>query len=623
MNLLSAENLSKAYGERSLFSHLTFGINEGQKIALVARNGTGKSTLLDILAGKHPPDSGKVTYRKGLKIGYLEQNPDLDADLTVSDTLFTSDNEVVQIIARYEKALAKPEDQNGYQRAFEAMERAGAWDLETRFKQILSKLELHNPGTLVGELSGGQRRRLALAHILIEPPDLLILDEPTNHLDLDMIEWLEDYFKQHAHTLFMVTHDRYFLDRVCNHILEMDQGQLYSYKGNYSYYLQEKESREALMETNQQKTRALYKKELEWMRKQPKARTTKSKARIDDFHHLKQKALQRRNSHEVELEINMQRLGTKVVELHNISKGFGERMLFENFTYHFKRGERVGLVGKNGSGKSTFLELVNGKLSPDTGKVVRGETLQIGYYTQNGLVAEPGKKVIDVIREFGDYIPLKKGRQLSAQQLLERFLFDRKQQYDYVEKLSGGEKKRLFLCTVLIQNPNFLILDEPTNDLDIITLNVLENFLLDYPGTLLIVSHDRYFMDKVTDHLFVFDGSGHIADFPGNYSDYRAHYLQNQNSREKKREEKTAEAPNNSTSRRNGKLNYSQQQELRELEADIAVLEKRKAELETLFINPELPGEELNELSRELSGVVSVLDEKTERWFELSSIEEN
>ena len=622
MNLLSAENLSKAYGERILFSGLTFGINQGQKIALVARNGTGKTTLLDILAGKQPPDDGQVTFRKGLKIGYLEQDPGMDPGLTVSDTLFASENEVVQIIARYEAALQRPEDEKAYQKAFEAMERANAWDLETRFRQILSKLELHDHEVRVGELSGGQRRRLALAHVLIETPDLLILDEPTNHLDLGMIEWLEAYFRQHTGTLFMVTHDRYFLDRVCNQILEMEGGELYTYKGNYSDYLREKESRETLMEVTSKKTQALYRKELEWMRRQPKARTSKSKARIEDFHALKERAHQRRRAHEVELEINMERLGTKVVELHNVSKSYGDHILFSDFTYHFKRGERIGLVGTNGSGKSTFLEVVCGHLSPDTGKVVHGETLKIGYYTQVGLQVDPGKRVIDVIREFGDYIPLMKGRQLSAQQLLERFLFDRKQQYDFVEKLSGGEKKRLFLCTVLIQSPNFLILDEPTNDLDIITLNVLENFLLDYPGTLLIVSHDRYFMDKITDHLFVFDGKGQVTDFPGNYSDFRVYEQERPDRDPEEVPQKEDTAPQEAPRGRKGKLTYSQQQELQTLEGEIAQLEDRKRVLEGLFTNPELPGEELNELSRELSGVISNLEEKTARWFELSAIEE-
>ncbi len=620
MNLLSAENLSRSYGERTLFSDLTFGINQGQKIALIAKNGTGKTTLLDILAGKYPPDTGQVTSRKGVKIGYLEQDPVLNPQLTVGETLYATDNEVVQIIARYEEALTRPEDQKGYQRAFEAMERSKAWDLEARFKQILSKLDLNDTQARVGELSGGQRRRLALAHVLIDSPDLLILDEPTNHLDLHMIEWLEDYFKQQVGTLFMVTHDRYFLDRVCNQILELEAGVLHTYKGNYSYYLREKEAREALQEVNQQKTRSLYLKELEWMRRQPKARTSKSKARIEDFHSLKEKALQRRKAHEMELEIAMERLGTKVLELHHISKSYGANTLFKDFSYHFKRGERIGLVGRNGSGKSTFLEIVCGNLKPDTGKIVQGETLKVGYYSQKGIEVVPGKRVLDVVREYGDYIPLKKGRQLSAQQLLERFLFDRKKQYDFVSKLSGGEKKRLFLCTVLIGNPNFLILDEPTNDLDIITLNVLENFLLDYPGTLLIVSHDRYFMDKITDHLFIFDGSGGIRDFPGNYSDLRE-YQKEESPREAAEKPKATEstAP---TGVRKGKLSYTQQRELRAVETEIAQLEDRKKELEDLFTNPELPGETLNELSIELSELMLTLEDKTARWFELSAIAE-
>lgn len=621
MNLLSAENLSKSFGERILFSDLTFGINQGQKIALVARNGTGKSTLLDILAGKHRADTGEVTTRKGIKIGYLEQDPYLDPELTVYQTLFASENSLVQIIAEYEKALEHPENEKAYQRAFEAMEQADAWDLETRYKQILSKLGLDNTGVRVANLSGGQCRRLALAHILLDTPDVLILDEPTNHLDLEMIEWLEEYFRTHVSTLFMVTHDRYFLDRVCNHILELEDGILHNYKGNYAYYLQEKESREALEAVNQQKTKALFKKELQWMRRQPKARTTKSKARIADFDEIKHRASQRRKVHEVELEIQMERLGTKVLELHHISKQFGSRVLFEDFSYNFKRGERVGLVGANGSGKSTFLEIICGNLSPDTGKVVHGETLKMGYYTQEGLQVQPGQRVIDVIREFGDYIPLKKGRELSAQQLLERFLFDRKQQYDYTEKLSGGERKRLFLCTVLIQNPNFLILDEPTNDLDIITLNVLENFLLDYPGTLLIVSHDRYFMDKITDHLFLFDGAGTITDFPGNYSDLRE-FQQNPDPEKKPPPETSKEeSQKKKQGSRKGKLSYTEQRELRNLEKEISRLEKRKGELEKQLMNPELPGEELDEISREFASLTGELDKKTERWFELSAME--
>ena len=619
MNLLSAENLSKSFGERNLFTNLSFGINQGQKIALIARNGTGKTTLLNILAGKDQADSGRLSFRKGLKMAYLEQQPELNPELTVGETLFSSENEVIGIIARYEEALTKPEDQKGYQRAFEAMERANAWDLETRFTQILSRLQLNDQSLKVATLSGGQRRRLALAHALIDDPELLILDEPTNHLDLEMIEWLESYFAAHNGSLFMVTHDRYFLDRVCNEILELEDGQLYTYKGNYAYYLREKEARSTLEAVNAQKTKALYKKELEWMRRQPKARTTKSKSRISDFDEIKERALNRRKSHQMELEINMQRLGTKVVELHKISKSYGDKLLFEPFTYTFKRGERVGLIGKNGTGKTTFLNILTGAIPADSGKVVHGETLQIGYYTQAGLDIKSGRKVIDVIRDYGDYIPLKQGRQISAQQLLERFLFDRKKQYDFVEKLSGGEQKRLFLCTVLIQNPNFLILDEPTNDLDILSLNVLENFLLDYPGTLLIVSHDRYFMDKITDHLLVFDGKGNIQDFPGNYSDYRD-FAKTEEEKQPRTTPQTDHSEKKNEKPR--KLNYSEQQEFKKLEEAIAGLEARKTTITGLFANPELEGETLNELSRELSEIVSELESKTERWFELAAIAE-
>ena len=623
MNLLSVENLSKSYGERSLFSNLNFGVNSGQKIALIARNGTGKSTLLNILFGKDQPDSGKVVYRKGLRVTYLEQEPQLNPELTVSETLYASENELVQIVGRYEAALLNPENESAYQRAFEAMERAGAWDLELRFNQILSKLKLNDPKAIVGTLSGGQRRRLALAHCLIEEPELLILDEPTNHLDLDMIEWLESYFASQSVSLLMVTHDRYFLDRVCNQILEMEDGELNSYAGGFTDYLQQKEARETVAAVNAKKTQALYKKELDWIRRQPKARTTKSKSRIEDFAVLKQKAMQRREEREMELEINMERLGSKVVEMHRIGKSYGDKKLFEAFSYNFQRGERVGIVGPNGSGKTTFLEMVAGQLVPDTGKIVTGETLKLGYYTQSGIQADPGMKVIDAIREYGDYIPLKKGRQLSAQQLLERFLFDRSAQYDYIEKLSGGERKRLFLCTVLIQNPNFLILDEPTNDLDIITLSVLEDFLNDFPGTLLLVSHDRYFMDKITDHLFVFDGKGGIRDFPGNYSDFRQ--FGDDFSPIETTPSPTNPNPkteNSGSSGRKGKRSYSQQREYDALESEIAVLESKKIELENQISNPDQPGESINTISRELAAVLNQLEHKTERWFELAAIEE-
>ncbi|MBT8285968.1 MAG: ABC-F family ATP-binding cassette domain-containing protein, partial [Flavobacteriaceae bacterium] len=448
MNLVSVEGISKSYGERVLFTDLSFGINKEQKIALIAQNGTGKTSILNILAGKDKPDDGKLTLRNNIRISYLEQDPDLKDELTIEECIFRSDNEVLQVIRNYEKALETPENEKQYQKAFEAMERFNAWDFETQYRQILFRLQLEDLNAKVGTLSGGQKKRIALANALLNKPDLLILDEPTNHLDLEMIEWLENYFARESITLFMVTHDRYFLERVCNEILELDQGQLYSYKGNYSYYLEKKEARELQQASELHKSKQLFKKELDWMRRQPKARTTKSKSRIDDFHEIKNKAQQRRKDHQVQLEINMERLGSKILEFHNVVKSFPQTPILNKFSYSFLKGERLGIIGKNGTGKSTFLNLITGREQADGGKITTGETIKFGYYTQEGIKVKSGQKVIEVIREFGEYIPLKKGRQLSAQQLLERFLFDRKKQYDFVEKLSGGERKRLYLCTV-------------------------------------------------------------------------------------------------------------------------------------------------------------------------------
>ncbi|SDQ58654.1 ABC-F family ATP-binding cassette domain-containing protein [Flagellimonas zhangzhouensis] len=620
MNLLTVENISKSYGEVVLFSDISFGINQGQKIALIAKNGSGKTSILNIMSGKDSSETGQVTTRKGIKVSFLEQEPDLNPNLTVEETIFTTDSEILKIIAAYEKAVENPENAEQYQKAFEAMERHNAWDFETQYKQILFQLQLTQLDAKVGSLSGGQKKRLALANALLNKPDLLILDEPTNHLDLEMIEWLEAYFTKENITLFMVTHDRYFLDRVCNEIIELDNNQLYTYKGNYSYYLSEKESRMEREAVEQQKSKMLYKKELEWMRRQPKARTTKSKSRIDDFTEIKKRAHQRRIEHEVQLELNMERLGSKILELHNISKSYGDKTILNKFDYNFTKGERVGIIGKNGTGKSTFLNIITQQESVDGGKVVVGDTLKFGYYTQKGIKDKEGQKVIDVIREFGDYIPLKKGRQISAQQLLERFLFDRKKQYDFVEKLSGGERKRLYLCTVLIQNPNFLILDEPTNDLDIVTLNVLESFLLDFPGCLIVVSHDRYFMDKIVDHLFVFKGKGVIEDFPGNYTDYRV-YESSKVIEERENKSNTSEkTENNWRDTSGGKLSYQEQKEFKQLEKDIQKLEERKVAIQNDFVNPDLDGDAIAKLSIELKEVEDGIETKTERWFELSAI---
>ncbi|MDT0606950.1 ABC-F family ATP-binding cassette domain-containing protein [Croceitalea rosinachiae] len=622
MNLLTVENISKSYGELVLFSDISFGINKDQKIALIAKNGSGKTSILNIISGKDSAETGQITSRKGIKISFLEQEPDLNPNLTIEETIFASGNEVLTVITKYEEAVQNPDDQEAYQKAFEAMDRFQAWDFETQYKQILFKLNLTELGLKVNVLSGGQKKRLALANALINKPDLLILDEPTNHLDLEMIEWLEEFFKKENITLFMVTHDRYFLERVCNEIIELDNNQLYSYKGNYSYYLEKREARLEREAVEQHKNKILYKKELDWMRRQPKARTTKSKSRIDDFHEIKSRANQRRQEHEVQLELNMERLGSKIVELHNITKSYGEKTILNKFDYSFTKGERIGIIGKNGTGKSTFLNVLTGTEAIDGGKIVIGDTIKFGYYTQKGIPVKEGQKVIDVIREYGDFIPLKKGRQISAQQLLERFLFDRKKQYDFVEKLSGGERKRLYLCTVLIQNPNFLILDEPTNDLDIVTLNVLESFLLDFPGCLIVVSHDRYFMDKIVDHLFVFEGYGRIENFPGNYSDYRVY----ENS--KVLEERETKANNGEKNEKvnwkekddSKKLSYQEQKEYNRLEKEIQKLEEKKTTLQNRFSNETLSGDDINLFSIELGEIESEIETKTERWFELSSI---
>ena len=630
MNLLSVENISKSYGELVLFENLSFGVNKDQKIALIAKNGSGKSAILNILSGTDSPDNGMVNYRNGLKVSFLSQEPHLPEDSTIEECILASDSEVLKAIANYEKALHNMEDADKYQQAFDAMDRLQAWDFESQYQQILSKLKLDDLSVKVSTLSGGQRKRLALANALLNKPDLLILDEPTNHLDLEMIEWLEAYFAKESITIFMVTHDRYFLERVCNEIVELDQGELFTYKGNYAYYLEKKEARISQEQVEQHKSKRLFKKELEWMRRQSKARTTKSKSRIDDFAEIKSRASKRREDHEVQLEIDMERMGSKVLECHKLYKSFNELTILKGFEYNFLKGERIGIIGKNGTGKSTFLNIITGKETLDGGKIVVGDTIKFGYYTQTGIPQKSGQKVIDVIREFGDYIPLKKGRQISAQQLLERFLFDRKKQYDFVEKLSGGERKRLYLCTVLIQNPNFLILDEPTNDLDIVTLNVLESFLLDYPGCLLVVSHDRYFMDKIVDHLFIFRGDGEVEDFPGNYSDFRSYedsgdMVQEQvlaqgakNTNEKSIQKFSGPRAKESLAPKQ-KISYNEQKEYQQLESKIRSLEKEKIALEKSFLEEGLEISVIEQRSLDLKALIETLEIQTLRWFDLAA----
>jgi ATP-binding cassette subfamily F protein uup len=622
MNYITVENVTRAFADKVLFKDLSIGINQGQKIGFVAKNGFGKSSLLNIITRAEEPDSGNVSYRTDLRMAFLSQEPNLNPDMTIEEVILDSDVPTMKIIAAYEHSMANPDDADLMQKALDAMDAANAWDFETKYRQILSKLKLDDLTQKVGKLSGGQKKRIAMAMVLLSDPQLLILDEPTNHLDLEMIEWLEAYFKQEDYTILMVTHDRYFLDRVCNEIIELDQGELYTYKGNYSYYVEKKQERLDVEQTNQEKAQQLFKKELTWMRRQPKARRTKSKSRIDDFYQIKEAASNRRKDHQVELEINMQRLGTKVVELHGISKSFGDKHLIKDFSYNFLRGERLGIIGKNGTGKSTFLNMITGDLDPDMGKVVLGETLKIGYYTQGGIEAKPGMKVIDVVKQYGEFIPLNKGKIISASQLLERFLFDNKKKHDFVEKLSGGERKRLYLCTVLIQNPNFLILDEPTNDLDIPTLNVLENFLMDFPGCIIVVSHDRYFMDKIVDHLFVFNQSGTITDFPGNYSDFRA-YVGNTDLVLDKDAGEVTPAPVKKpiaapqTASTSGPTR-DQQKMLSRMENKIKQLEEQKKKLQDSFLNPDIHADQMTENSLHLEKTKSQQEIVEMEWLELS-----
>ncbi len=620
MNYLSVENLTKSYGVRVLFENLTFGIDQGDKVAIVAKNGNGKSTLLKILCGLEDKDSGNIVFRNNIRVDYLEQAENFNDTHTIFNEVLATDTPQAQAISLYDEAMLKPEDMVLYEKAFEQMNRTNAWDYEVKVNQILSQLKLDDKHKKIGELSGGQKKRLALAKILINEPDIMILDEPTNHLDLDMIEWLESYLSQSKSTIIMVTHDRYFLEVVCNTIIELEDQTIYKYNGNFSYYLEKKAERQEILAATIGKAKNLMRTELDWIRRQPKARGTKQKARVDAFDDLKATASQKIKEDKLEIKVQMNRLGTKIVEIHKLGKSYGDKLLIENFDYTFKRGEKIGIVGNNGAGKSTFLNMLVGKEQPSKGKIVVGETVVMGYYHQDGLKFDEDKKVIDIIRDIADFIPLTKGHKLSAAAFLEMFLFPRSMHYDFVYKLSGGEKKRLYLMTILMQNPNFLILDEPTNDLDIFILSVLEDYLANFEGCLIIVSHDRYFLDKIVDHTFYFEGDGQIKDILGNYTAYRQFLKEKQyanRQQEKiqkaKTETKVVEEPKAKT-----KLTYKEKIEFEKLEQDLAALETENKKIVDQLNDGVSDAEEMKTLSLRMSEIANELEIKENRWLELS-----
>ncbi|HYK55193.1 MAG TPA: ABC-F family ATP-binding cassette domain-containing protein [Flavisolibacter sp.] len=621
MHYVSAENLSKSYGVKPLFQNLSFHVSEGDKIALVARNGSGKSTLLKIIAGIETPDEGKLWINKNVEVAFFEQDPKLMEEATVLDNIFHVAHPVMAIIKEYEAAVDEEDDEK-IGNALVRMDEAGAWDFEAKVKQILGKLNIHHLNQKVATLSGGQRKRIALARTLIDigfehKHVLLIMDEPTNHLDVSMVEWLEHYLNKEKITLLLVTHDRYFLDAVCQEVWEMEDGNLYIHKGDYENFLEKKAQREESEVASVDKARNLYRKELEWMRKQPKARTTKSKSRIDAFYEVEKKAKQQMQDQQLELQSKMSRLGGKTVELKKVYKSYGEKIILKGFDYTFKKGERVGVVGKNGAGKSTFINILQHIEPVDSGKVNIGDTVVFGNYSQQGLIVKEEMRVIEYVKGIAENFPLANGSSLSASQFLTLFLFPPEQQYTYISKLSGGEKRRLHLLTVLFRNPNFLILDEPTNDLDLPTLSVLENFLLEFPGCLIIVSHDRYFMDRLVDHLFVFEGEGKISDFPGNYSQLREWEKQKE-ARETEEAKPVAPSKAETAPAAKKKLSYKEQREFETLETELKQLEAERKTIYEKLSDANLPFEELQQLSERINSIGNLIDEKELRWLELS-----
>ncbi|MDR1810484.1 MAG: ABC-F family ATP-binding cassette domain-containing protein [Prevotella sp.] len=617
-SILQVEGLTKSFGDLVLFENISFGIADGQRIGLIAKNGTGKTSLLNILAGKEPYDNGAVVFRRDIKVAYLEQDPKYPESLSVLEACFRADNEITALIAEYEQILATGAHDR-LDATLPKMDALKAWDYEQRAKQILSQLKINNFEQKISQLSGGQLKRVALANALITEPDLLILDEPTNHLDLDMTEWLEDYLRRTRLNLLMVTHDRYFLDRVCSEILEIDQRQLFQYKGNYSYFLEKREERINAQNAGIDRANNLLRKELDWMRRQPQARATKAKSRIDAFYELEKKAQQQRESGNVRLEMKGSYIGNKIFEAKHLYKSFGELKILEDFNYIFARYEKLGIIGNNGTGKSTFIKMLVGETAPDKGEFDIGETVNFGYYSQDGLQFDEQMKVLDVVQNIAEVIDLGNGRRLTASQFLQHFLFPPEKQHSYVYKLSGGEKRRLYLCTVLIKNPNFLVLDEPTNDLDIMTLNILEEYLQNFKGCVIVASHDRYFMDKVVEHILVFGGNAHIKDFPGNYTQYREW-------KEWQEKEAAQSAPANASKpnpektpiAEKKKLTFKEKRELEELDEWIPKLEAEKANLEAEMSSGLLPTDELLNKSKRIGELIDEIDEKTMRWLELS-----
>ena len=627
ISFLQIDNLSKRFGNLVLYENITFGVAQGQKIGLIARNGTGKTTLLNIISGKESPDEGKVVFRNDLRLGYLEQSPTFPEGLTVLQACFHSQNETVRLIADYEAALFNNNTET-LENLLHQMEQMKAWDYERKAKQILSQLKINNFDQKVETLSGGQLKRVALANILILEPELILLDEPTNHLDLQMIEWLEDYLKRATISLLTVTHDRYFLDEVCNEIIEIDNQQIYSYKGNYSYFLEKRAERMVTTQATIDHANNLYRKELDWMRRQPQARATKAKYRIDAFYDLEKTAKQKTDDKNVSLNVKASYIGSKIFEAEHVSKSFGAVKIVDDFQYVFTRYEKLGIVGDNGTGKSTFIKMLIGEAPPDSGRFIIGETVRFGYYSQDGLQFDEKMKVIDVVQDIAEYITLGKGKTLSVSQFLNHFLFTPDKQHSYIHKLSGGEQRRLYLCTVLMRNPNFLVLDEPTNDLDIATLNILEEYLTDFKGCMIVISHDRYFMDKIADHLFVFHGNAVVQDFPGNYTQYRLWKAQQKKEENGKSYLGASSDTNQSSASTNKqnyrlpsdkkKLSYKEQKELEALDIEIPVLENEKKVIEEALNSGLLSLDELNEKSARFGELMHEIEEKTERWMELN-----